>query len=197
MSIANFHIYVLARAQVGLYRTLLSVWKLETRPNLVTILYPNGEVNTIEKSIYTVSEDTSDQGPQLRLLDNSSGLQVHVLNDALAHNFDITGFLVERDMLLPNYGEIITKGITISKILGLNYFQRRRFGNSRSTHHHQGIRNPLSTLVLPKSQVENFLNHSELLPKDEIILSVPIDSDNRSVMGRVLVQSNIRSPFDL
>jgi hypothetical protein len=193
----NFHIYVVANAQVGLYRSLLSVWKLDSQPHTVSIFYPPGKRETIEKSLFTVTEDTSDPGPTVRLIENKGGLTDSILRDSSSLHFETTGFLVERDMLMPNYTDIISQNLDSYQKLGLAYYQRRKFGNSKLTYPIKGAKIPISSLVIKSSQIINFINNTKFLQRNEFSYPDQLDSLNINNVGRVIVQSNIPSPFDL
>lgn len=107
MSQEIFHIYVLSNGRSGLYRSLLSLWKLDSYPSLVTILCQVNQSQIIEKSIFTVSEDTGLQGPETRILESRESWRLQLLRDAGVLDYQKIGFLVERDMFLPKYAELI------------------------------------------------------------------------------------------
>jgi hypothetical protein len=193
----NFHIYVVANAQVGLYRSLLSLWKLDFQPNSVSIFYPPGKREIIEKSLFTVSEDTSDPGPTVRLIENKDGLRASILKDSSSLHFETTGFLVERDMLMPNYADIMSQNLDSYQKLGLAYYQRRKFGNSKLTFPVNGVKIPMSSLVIKSSQIINFINNTKFLQRNEFSYPYELDFLSINNVGRVIVQSNIPSPFDL
>ena len=197
MSKAKFHVYVFASARVGLYRTLLSIWKMDSKPNLVSIFHPIGKREIIEKSIFTVSEDTSDSGPAVRLIENRDSLKASILNDVPNVSFDATGFLVERDMLMPSYAEIMCRDFVRDQNLALAYYQRRKFGNSKLVSPKLGARIPISSLVLDSSQILSFFSHAELLDRNEFFYTKEFDFSSEDRIGRVIVQSNIHSPYDL
>jgi len=103
----NSQLLVISDGRSGLYRTLLSIWKLTCTSNLVTILCAPDKVSAIEKSIHTVTEDTSESGPPYEILQCGGGWQKEILEILRKIQFDLIGFIAERDMFLPSYSDLI------------------------------------------------------------------------------------------
>ena len=197
MSQAIFHIYVLSNGRSGLYRSLLSLWKLESYPSLVTILCQVNQSEIIEKSIFTVSEDTGLQGPETRILESRDSWRLQLVRDAGVLEHQKIGFLVERDMFLPKYAELISGKITLGAHNALSHFQRQKFGNSKLLHPVAGAKVGLSALVISKTLALNLPNEIEIL--DEVATIIPEESNQeyRSSEPMVLVQSNIKSAYEV
>jgi hypothetical protein len=192
---------VISDGRSGLYRTLLSIWKLACTPNLVTILSAPDKVSVIEKSIYTVTEDTSESGPPYEILKCRGGWQKEILKIVRKIQFDLIGFIAERDMFLPNYSDLICGKVSPNESYLATYRQRRKFGNSKI---HSPVpfseRIPISTLVLHRKDVTNFLHAAVFHQNFECNISRELyNNRNMSDQGlvRVLIQSNTRSPYDL
>lgn len=193
----NFQLYVLANGYAGLYRTLLSVWKLDTLPKILTILYKTGTLETVKKSIYTVCEDTSESGPTIHLIERRFDLKSYVLDEQFNLNSGTLGFLAERDMLMPSYADIVNEKVIVSRIQGIPYHQRTRFGSSKLKFPKVDLINPISSILLERNYVLEFLEKAKFTGKNEFIYPDCIDINLEVSNGRVIVQSNIRSPFDL
>ena len=194
---ANFHIYVLSKGRSGLYRSLLSLWKLENYPNLVTILCQVNQTEIIEKSIFTVSEDTGLQGPETRILESRDSWRLQLVRDAGVLEDQNIGFLVERDMFLPKYAELIGGEITLGAYNALTHFQRQRFGNSKLLHPVAGAKVGLSALVLSKSLVLNLSKEIEHLHEAATIIPKESNLEYRPAEPLVLIQSNIKSAYEV
>jgi len=197
MSQGIFHIYVLSNGRSGLYRSLLSLWELENYPNLVTILCQVNQTEIIEKSIFTVSEDTGLLGPKTRILESRDSWRLQLVRDAGVLEHQNIGFLVERDMFLPKYAELIGGKITLGAHNALSHFQRQRFGNSKLLHPVAGAKVGLSALVLSKPAALNLSKEIEHL--DEAATLIPEESNlkYRSAEPLVLIQSNIKSAYEV
>jgi len=197
MSRGIFHIYVLSNGHSGLYRSLLSLWKLHTYPNLVTILCQVNQTEIIEKSIFTVSEDTGLQGPETRILESRDSWRLQLVRDAGVLEHQNIGFLVERDMFLPKYAELIGGKITLGAHNALSHFQRQRFGNSKLLHPVAGAKVGLSALVLSKPVA--LILSKEIEHLDEAATLIPEESNlkYRSAEPLVLIQSNIKSAYEV
>ena len=197
MSSVNFHIYVNADARVGLYRTLLSIWKLENLPDVVSIFHPPGKREIVEKSVFTVSEDTSECGPPLRLIERSGSLEKALHEDVQVFDFEVTGFLQERDMLLPSYTELMREVYKADQVTGIGYYQRQRFGNSKLTIPKVGSRNPIASMIIKRSHLSSLIATTNFLEEETFYNSKALYLVKDSNKGRVVVQSNTASPFDL
>lgn len=197
MSHGIFHIYVLSKGRSGLYRSLLSLWKLDYYPNLVTILCQVNQTEIIEKSIFTVSEDTGLQGPETRILESRDSWRLQLVRDAGVLEHQNIGFLVERDMFLPKYAELIAGKITLGAHNALSHFQRQRFGNSKLLHPVAGTKVGLSALVFGKPVALNL--SKEIKHLDEAATLIPEESNlkYRSAEPLVLIQSNIKSAYEV
>lgn len=191
----NFHIYVLSNAKAGLYRTLLSIWKLDPRPTGITFMTGRGLTTEIEKSIFTVSEDTSDSGPDLKIREVRRDLQVEILEDTLESTFQISGFISERDMFLPNYSELIEGNYGLSALNTFSYYQRMKFGNSRVIHTNNQTKVPLSASVMSNDFIRNSIMNTNFFENLEI--SSPQPTNVIEGRPKVIIQSNVRSAFDL
>jgi hypothetical protein len=195
VSSENFHIYVVSNARAGLYRTLLSIWKLDPRPSHITIITSQGLTPEIEKSIFTVSEDTSDIGPNVRIHEKRNDLQSEILADSVVSSFQFSGFISERDMFLPDYSNLIEENMEINAINTFPYHQRTKFGNSRVIFPSNQKKIPLSAVVMSQTLIctlftkANFLLNLELTP-----FLTPLLIEGGS---RLILQSNIRSAYDL
>ena len=193
----NFQLYVLSDGRAGLYRTLLSVWKLELLPTNLTILTNPDKSEVIRRSINTVTEDTNQIGPPTQIMENNLGWKNQILEDCSNRSFDASGFLAERDMLLPEYSQITSGTKTIDQITYLSYQQRKRFGNSRKKSGKLGAKNPISSVVLAHSQISNFLNDTVFLENYQFIIPSNQQYKLDDSKPKLLIQSNIKSPFDL
>jgi len=173
----------------------LSIWKLDPRPTQITIMTNQGMAPEIKKSIFTVTEDTSDIGPNVRILEKRNDLQAEILADSIVSTFQFSGFISERDMFLPNYSNLIEGNIKISAINTFSYHQRMKFGNSRVINPNNQTRIPLSATVMSQTLIctlftkANFLLNLELTPP-----MAPLQIEGSP---RLILQSNIRSAFDL
>jgi hypothetical protein len=195
----DFHIYLISKGQAGLYRSLLSIWNLEDEPDKVTILCPEGYTDAINKSVFTVSEDTSKNGPMISIRETKSHpWQSIVMEETKNNRFHSTGFLYERDMFLPNYSQIFTFGNGPTQHTLLPYYQRRRFGNSKIVKPGSRPFVPFSSLVLSNGCREDFFKEITLSSDMEFISS----SQSRllafkSIKPTVIVQSNLKSAFEI
>ena len=195
MSNVNFHIYVISNARAGLYRTLLSIWKLDPRPSQITILTGQGMTPKIKKSIFTVSEDTSDVGPDCQINEVGSNLQDVIRNCSQISNFHFSGFISERDMFLPNFSELIDGKVELKSSNSFSYHQRMRFGNSRVILPKRRALTPLSATVLSREFILTSILNTNL----SVNLEHLSHQSQNIIEGtpRVIIQSNIRSAFDL
>jgi len=199
MTSLNFHIYLISKGQAGLYRSLLSIWNLEDEPSKVTILCPEGSVDVVNKSVFTVSEDTSKSGPLISIRETKNHLWPKtVMEESRDNLFPSTGFLYERDMFLPNYSQIFTLGKGPTQHTLLPYYQRRKFGNSKIVMPGGRQSIPVSTLILSNNSREDFFK--------DITLSSEMDFNSSSQSGLlplkfrkpvVIVQSNLKSAFEI
>jgi hypothetical protein len=197
----NSQLLVISDGRSGLYRTLLSIWKLTCTSNLVTILCAPDKVSAIEKSIHTVTEDTSESGPPYEILQCGGGWQKEILEILRKIQFDLIGFIAERDMFLPSYSDLICGKVSPNQSYLSTYRQRRKFGNSKV---HSPVtfseRIPISSLVLHRKDVTNFVHAAVFYQNFECYIPKALyNSRNTSDQGsvRVLIQSNTRSPYDL
>jgi hypothetical protein len=194
-------LFVISDGKSGLYRTLLSIWKLAYPPNLVTIVSAPEKVSVIEKSIYTVTEDTSQSGPPYEILKYGVGWGKKILEIVKNSQFDLMGFIAERDMFLPSYSDLISGKVCLNASYIATYRQRRRFGNSKVRRPNAfSERLPISSLVLHRNDVTNFLHTAVMYSNFEChVPRVLYSNRDKSEPGivRILVQSNTRSPYDL
>jgi hypothetical protein len=188
---------VLSRGGSGLYRSLLSLWKLEIYPDLVTILSEREQLGTVEKSIFTVSEDTGIQGPETRVLETRNRWRTQLVEDSAIFGHENIGFLVERDMFLPNYSKLIDGEIGLGSFNVLSHFQRQRFGNSKLFHPSVGAKVGLSTLILSRSLISTYSKDIETVNEAEIIIPEKSNLDYSSREPMVLIQSNRKSPYEM
>ena len=195
MTKENFHIYVFSNARAGLYRTLLSIRKLETRPSQITILTGEGMTPEIKKSIFTVSEDTSDFGPDFQVHEARTNHQEEILSYSRASNFQFSGFISERDMFLPNFSELIDENVELKSSNVFPYHQRLKFGNSKVILPKTRTSTPLSATILSREFILTSFLNTNLLVNLELLSNQPHNLIEGS--PRVIVQSNIRSAFDL
>lgn len=195
MSKINFHIYVFSNARAGLYRTLLSIWKLDPRPSQITILTGQGMTPEINKSIFTVSEDTSDVGPDFQIYEARTSLRDEILRSSQVSNFHFSGFISERDMFLPNFAELIHGKVELKSSNSFSYHQRMKFGNSRVILPKNRTSTPLSATVLSRELILTSFLNTNLSVNLELLTFQPQNIIEGS--PRVIVQSNIRSAFDL
>jgi hypothetical protein len=195
MTNENFHIYVLSNARAGLYRTLLSIWKLETRPSQITILTGQGKTPEVKKSIFTVSEDTSDLGPDFQVLETRTNHQEEILSHSQVSNFQFSGFISERDMFLPNFSELIDVGVQLKSSNAFPYHQRKKFGNSKVVLPKERTSTPLSATILSRDFILTSFLNTKFLANLELLSHQPQNLIEGS--PRVIVQSNIPSAFDL
>lgn len=195
----DFHIYVISKGQAGLYRSLLSIWNLEYEPSKVTILCPEGLGDVVNKSVFTVSEDTSKSGPLISVRETENHLWPKiVMEESRDDLFHSTGFLYERDMFLPNYSQMFSLGKGPTQHTLLPYYQRRRFGNSKIVIPGGRQSVPLSSLILSNNSREDFFKDVTLSSEMEFI------SSNQSGFlplkfrkPVVIVQSNLKSAFEI
>ena len=195
VSNVNFHIYVFSNARAGLYRTLLSIWKLDPRPSQITILTGHGMTPEIKKSIFTVSEDTSDVGPDCRIYEARTNLRDEILGYSQMSNFHFSGFISERDMFLPDFSDLIHGKVELESSNSFSYHQRMKFGNSRVIIPKNRTLTPLSATVLSREYIlTSFLNTNL-----SVNLELLSPQHQNIIQGspRVIIQSNIRSAFDL
>ena len=188
---------MLSNGRSGLYRSLLSLWKLESYPSLVTILCQVNQSEIIEKSIFTVSEDTGLQGPETRILESRDSWRLQLVRDAGVLELQKIGFLVERDMFLPKYAELISGKIILGAHNALSHFQRQKFGNSKLLHPVAGAKVGLSALVISKTLALNLPNEIEILDEFATIIPEESNQEYRSSEPMVLVQSNIKSAYEV
>jgi len=155
------------------------------------------QTEIIEKSIFTVSEDTGLLGPKTRILESRDSWRLQLVRDAGVLEHQNIGFLVERDMFLPKYAELIGGKITLGAHNALSHFQRQRFGNSKLLHPVAGAKVGLSALVLSKPAALNLSKEIEHL--DEAATLIPEESNlkYRSAEPLVLIQSNIKSAYEV
>jgi hypothetical protein len=191
----NFHIYVFSNARAGLYRTLLSIWKLDPRPSRITILTGQGMTPEIKKSIFTVSEDTSDLGPDFEVHEASTNHREEILGCSRTSNFQFSGFITERDMFLPNFSELISGDVELDSSNVFAYHQRMKFGNSKIILPKNRLSTPLSATILSRDFILTSFMDTNLLVNLELLAHQPQNTIEGS--PRVIIQSNIRSAFDL
>ena len=199
MTPLDFHIYVISKGQAGLYRSLLSIWNLENEPSKVTILCPEASADVVNKSVFTVSEDTSKSGPLISVRETENHLWPKIiLEESRDYLFHSTGFLYERDMFLPNYSQMFSLGKDPTQHILLPYYQRRKFGNSKIVMPGGRQSIPLSSLILSNNSSEDFFKDFTLSSEMEFI------STNQSGFlplkfrkPVVIVQSNLKSAFEI
>ena len=191
----GFQLNIVSNGHVALYRTLLSVWKLEIRPNLVSVVTPVEHSSFVERSIATVSEDLKDDGPTLEI----STFKNHwnnCLNDNFqTRNYQHFGFLVERDMLLPGYAGVIKNCANSFESYSLIHFQRKKFGNSTLIIPKKGLRSPLSALILSRGDLKDFFREANIYENFEYESTKISKFESGNLEAMVLVQSNTKSAF--
>lgn len=120
---------------------------------------------------------------------------MEILSYSQASNFQFTGFISERDMFLPNFSELIKEDVQLKSLNVFPYHQRKKFGNSKVICPNDRTSIPLSATILSREFIlKSFLN-TNLLVNLELFSHQPQNLIEGS--PRVIVQSNIRSAFDL
>jgi hypothetical protein len=154
-----------------------------------------GVTPEIKKSIFTVSEDTSDSGPDFEVCETRTNYQEEILAHSRTTFFQFSGFISERDMFLPNFSELIEKNLLLKSSNVFPYHQRMKFGNSKVILPKDRKSTPLSATILSRDFIlTSFLNNNLLVNQEFVSLQPPNLIEGSP---RVIIQSNIRSAFDL
>jgi len=132
----KFEVLLTGNGDSGLYRSLLSVFNLETPAKVLHVFVPHVRREAALNSLEMVRADTKQDGPQFRI--HSLAFETR-LEEFIEHvEEDKFCFLSENDMFLPDHSNIFNSLTTDIDLSLTSYWQRKKFGNFKIVHPKNG-----------------------------------------------------------